>query len=248
MSENPWSGGDGDGRELKRRGPPWWVIIGFIAAVVATVVLLARRYPDAVADRDGQVHVIYYVLLATLMGSAILLGMRTGLKAALKNALGWIAIALVLILGYSFRHDLGAIKDRVLGELLPHRAVVGDGGAISFRAKAGGHFHIEAHIGGTPIRFLVDTGATDIVLSPADARRLGFDLARLRFDRGYSTANGMVLGAPVTLGELTVGPIRLKGVAATVNGAEMNQSLLGMRFLNRLKSYEVKDGVLTLYP
>ncbi|MEE8517323.1 MAG: TIGR02281 family clan AA aspartic protease [Alphaproteobacteria bacterium] len=245
MSEGPWSGGDGP--ERGRRGLPWWVIIGFIAAVLFTVLFLVRRFPDAVADRDGQVHVVYYVLLATLMGSAWLVGMRIGLKAAFKNALAWIGIGLVLILGYSFRHDLGAIKDRVLGELLPHRAVVTDGGAISFRASAGGHFQIEARIDGTPIRFLVDTGATDIVLSPADARRLGFDPAKLRFDRSYRTANGIVQGAPVTLGELTVGPIRLNAIAATVNGAAMNQSLLGMRFLNHLKSYEVKDGVLTLY-
>ncbi len=245
MSQGPWSGGGGPQRQ--RRSPPWWVIIGFIAAVVVTVLFLVRRFPDAVADREGQVHVVYYVVLATLMGSALLLGMRIGLKAAFKNALAWIAIGLVLILGYSFRHDLGAIKDRVLGELLPHRAVVADGGAVSFRASAGGHFQIEAHIDGVPIRFLVDTGATDIVLSPADARRLGFDPAKLRFNRSYRTANGMVQGAPVTLGELTVGPIRLSRIPASVNGAEMSQSLLGMRFLNRLKSYEVKDGVLTLY-
>ncbi len=245
MSEGPWSGSGGP--ERGRRGLPWWVIIGFIAAVALTVAFLIRRFPDAVADREGQVHAVYYVVLAAMVGSALLLGMRTGLKAAFKNALAWIGIGLVLILGYSFRHDLGAIKDRVLGELLPHRAVVSDGGAVSFRASAGGHFQIEAHIDGTPIRFLVDTGATDIVLSPADARRLGFDLARLRFDRSYRTANGMVQGAPVTLGALTVGPIRLRDIPATVNGAEMNQSLLGMRFLNRLKSYEVKDGVLTLH-
>ncbi len=245
MSEGPWSGGDGPRRG--RRSPPWWVIVLFIAAVVATVLFLVQRFPDAVADREGQVHAVRYVLLATLMGSALLLGMRTGLKAAFKNALAWISIGLVLILGYSFRHDLIAVKDRLAGELLPHRAVVGDGGGVSFRASAGGHFQIEARIDGTAIRFLVDTGATDIVLSPADARRLGFDPAKLRFDRSYHTANGIVQGAPVTLGALTVGPIRLNAVAATVNGAEMNQSLLGMRFLNRLKSYEVKDGVLTLY-
>lgn len=245
MSEGPWSGGDGPERE--RRRVPWWGIILFIAAVVGTVLFLVRRFPDAVADREGQVHAVYYVVLATMVGSALLLGMRIGLKVAFKNALAWIGIGLVLVLGYSFRHDLGAVKDRVLGELLPHRAVVGDGGAVSFRASAGGHFHIEARIDGTPIRFLVDTGATDIVLSPADARRLGFDPARLRFDRSYRTANGIVQGAPVTLGELTVGPIRLTNVPATVNGAEMGQSLLGMRFLNRLKAYEVKDGKLTLY-
>ena len=245
MTGGPWS--PDDEPEPEPRGRRWWLLVVIGLAFAVLVLYLARRFPDAVATRDGQVHALYYVLLGTVVASALLMGRRIRLKTAIKNALAWIAIALVLILGYSFRHDIVAVKDRILAELLPHRAVETGPGRVAFRAASGGHFQVEATVNGVAIRFLVDTGASDIVLRPADARRLGFDLDRLRFSRIYRTANGTVRGAPVTLGEVTVGPIRLTNVAASVNGAEMNQSLLGMSFLNRLSGYEVRGDVLTFH-
>ncbi|MCH7711072.1 MAG: TIGR02281 family clan AA aspartic protease [Proteobacteria bacterium] len=245
MTGGPWS--PDDEAEPARRGRRWWLFIVIGLAFAVLVLYLVRRFPDAVATRDGQVQVVTLVLLATMVGSAVLLGRGIGLKTALRNALTWIVIALVLILGYSFRHDIVAAKDRILAELLPHRAVETGPGTVAIRARAGGHFQVEAMVDGVAIRFLVDTGASEVVLRPADARRLGFDLDRLRFSRIYQTANGTVRGAPVTLGEVTVGPIRLANVAASVNGAPMNQSLLGMSFLNRLSGYEVRGDVLTLH-
>ncbi len=245
MTGGPWS--PDDEAEPARRGRRRWLFVVLGLAFAVLILYLFRRFPDAVATRDGQVQVVYLVLLATMVGSAVLLGRGIGLKTALRNALSWIAIALVLILGYSFRHDIVAAKDRIVGELLPHRAVETGPGTVAIRARAGGHFQVEAMVDGVAIRFLVDTGASEVVLRPADARRLGFDLDRLRFSRIYQTANGTVRGAPVTLGEVTVGPIRLADVAASVNGAPMNQSLLGMSFLNRLSGYEVRGDVLTLH-
>ena len=97
-----------------------------------------------------------------------------------------------------------------------------------------------------PIRFLVDTGASDVVLSPSDARKLGFDPDHLKFTRPYNTANGVVWGASVTLNRVAIGPVALDGVAASVNGAAMGQSLLGMSFLGRLSGYAVENGRMTL--
>ena len=245
MTGGPWS--PDDEPEPEPRGRRWWLLVVIGLAFAVLVLYLARRFPDAVATRDGQVHALYYVLLGTVVASALLMGRRIRLKAAIKNALAWIAIALVLILGYSFRHDIVAVKDRILAELLPHRAVETGPGRVAFRAASGGLFQVEATVDGVAIRFLVDTGASDIVLRPADARRLGFDLDRLRFSRIYRTANGTVRGAPVTLGEVTVGPIRLANVAASVNGVPMDRSLLGMSFLNRLSGYEVRGNVLTFH-
>jgi len=106
---------------------------------------------------------------------------------------------------------------------------------------------VEALVDGEPVRFLVDTGASDVVLSPADARRIGFDPAQMSFTRTYNTANGLVQGAPVRLGAVEVGPIRIEDVRASVNGADMRRSLLGMSFLSRLGGYEVSEDALTLY-
>jgi aspartyl protease family protein len=103
-------------------------------------------------------------------------------------------------------------------------------------------------VNGSRVTFLVDTGASDIVLSPADARRIGFDPDSLVFDQLASTANGTVSGATIRLDSLAVGTIEMNGLPATVNGAEMSESLLGMEFLSRLRGWRVENGVLTLVP
>ena len=96
------------------------------------------------------------------------------------------------------------------------------------------------------IKFLIDTGASDVVLNPSDAVRLGFNLKQLSFDKIYNTANGIVRGAPVKLGRVKIGPIEITNVRASVNGADMVTSLLGMSFLSRIGGYEVVGDRLTL--
>jgi aspartyl protease family protein len=93
---------------------------------------------------------------------------------------------------------------------------------------------------------MVDTGASDVVLSAADARSLGFDLGRLSFIRTCCTANGSVSGAPVALREIRIGAIALANVRASINGGEPDHSLLGMSFLGRLAAFGFENGTLTL--
>jgi clan AA aspartic protease (TIGR02281 family) len=113
-------------------------------------------------------------------------------------------------------------------------------------AGAGGHFLIEVVVNGVPIDFLVDTGASDIVLTLEDAERLGFRPETLRFTQRFATANGEVRGAPVALRELRIGQFSLFDMPASVNEAPLRVSLLGMSFLKRLNGYGVEDGRLVL--
>jgi clan AA aspartic protease (TIGR02281 family) len=113
-------------------------------------------------------------------------------------------------------------------------------------AGAHGHFLVEAVVEGTPLAFVVDTGASDVVLTPADAKRLGFRADELRFTRRYQTANGVVAAAPVTLRELRIGQFSAFDVEASVNGAPLAVSLLGMSFLRQLRGYEVDNDRLIL--
>jgi aspartyl protease family protein len=113
-------------------------------------------------------------------------------------------------------------------------------------AGPGGHYVIEASVNGAPVTFLVDTGASDIVLTVDDARRIGLQPRTLDYSERYATANGEVRGAPVTLRELRIGQLRLFDVAASVNEAPLGISLLGMDFLEQLSSYEVERGRLVL--
>jgi aspartyl protease family protein len=230
---------------VKRRLWPWLVVPAL--CVTALVVYFAGRYPEALDDGGGRLRLTYLVLLLALVGGSAVLHWRQRPRRALRHALAWAGIALVLLIGYSYRHAALRLGERLMGDLMPQRGTI-VGGAVSFRAAAGGHFLVEAEVNGVALRLLVDTGASDVVLSPADAQHLGFDLAALDYSRRYRTANGIVFGAPVRLGRVRVGPIALDDVRASVNGAEMARSLLGMSFLGRLSGYEVSDDTLTLRP
>ena len=118
---------------------------------------------------------------------------------------------------------------------------------LTIRASAGGHFVVKADVDGADIRFMVDTGATEVVLTPKDAARIGFDLRARNFTRQFNTAGGVIRAAPVTLRRLRIGQLVLRDVEAWVNEAPLFVSLLGMSFLKRLDGYEVQGDKLILY-
>ncbi len=109
--------------------------------------------------------------------------------------------------------------------------------ALTIRASAGGHFLIKADVDGADIRFMVDTGATEVMLTPEDAARIGFDLRARHFTRQFNTAGGVVRAAPVTLRRLRVGQLVLRDVEAWVNEAPLFVSLLGIKLTARANSF-----------
>lgn len=109
-----------------------------------------------------------------------------------------------------------------------------------------GHFYLEVFIDGTEIPFLVDTGASGIFLNRDAAETVGFDLEQLNYTIITRTANGEGRAAPVMLSDLRVQGIQMQDIRAIVNDAPMSISLLGMSFLSRLESYEVRNGHLIL--
>jgi aspartyl protease family protein len=117
---------------------------------------------------------------------------------------------------------------------------------ISFSANANGHFIVAGAANGTTLRFLVDTGASRIALSPAHAERIGVATEDLSFESVYQTAKGQVRGAEIVLDEVRIGPILLRDVAATVLETPIAMPLLGNSFLRRLESYEVRGNRLIL--
>ena len=210
------------------------------------MIWLATDTPGALQGQESKIHLISSLGFMVLIGSSVLVRWRHRPTLLLRHLVVWSAAGLVLIIAYSYRFEVLQLFDRVRGELMPATAIKTAPGTVAFRAGDDGHFRIDAMVDGTNVRFLVDTGATTTVLSPADAKRIGFDMGRLSFTQRFQTANGTVMGAPVRLRRVTVGPIRLAGVRASVNRAEMSGSLLGMNFLRRLKGFEVRYGMLLL--
>lgn len=117
---------------------------------------------------------------------------------------------------------------------------------LQYRADAGGHYFIDAAVNGTTIRFLVDTGATVVVLTPDDARAAGIFMASLQYTESMSTANGQARAAQTSLRDVRLDQLVVGDVAAVVMEKPMPVSLLGMSFLSRLHGYSINDGVLTI--
>jgi clan AA aspartic protease (TIGR02281 family) len=114
-----------------------------------------------------------------------------------------------------------------------------------FRADQSGHFRLTATANGVPLHFLVDTGATLVYLTPKDARAAGFNLGELVYDGRAATGNGVVRVAPLVLREIRIGDMSVERVSAAVI-ENIQQSVLGMSFLERLKSFDIRGGALTI--
>ncbi len=120
------------------------------------------------------------------------------------------------------------------------------GDELIVRAGRNGQFMVDAIVDGVEIRFLVDTGASSVVLTAEDAERLGYRLDGLEYSERYQTANGEIRGAPVILPELRIGDLEIEDVRSSVIRAPLSTSLLGMTFLSRLESFEVRAEGLIL--
>jgi aspartyl protease family protein len=117
---------------------------------------------------------------------------------------------------------------------------------LVYRRARDGHFYVEAEVNGARIRFLVDTGATLVALSPDDARSAGLRVSGSDYTARSTTANGIAHVAPVTLREVELDQLQLFDVRAVVLEQPMPVSLLGMSFLSRLESYETRNDELVL--
>ena len=117
--------------------------------------------------------------------------------------------------------------------------------SLVYRADSRGHVALTAMVNGAPIRFLVDTGASRVTLTADDARVAGIGRSELTFNQQSQTANGLAREAPVTLREIRIEQLSIDNVPAAIND-NLKVSLLGMSFLKRLKSFEMRDGALTI--
>ncbi len=226
------------------RGP--WLWLALVAGVGVLIWVLLEAFPQRQLGSTDWAQLVKLVAILAVCSSGILFLRHVPLRETLRNAAIWAAIGGVLLVGYAYREDFSNVGARLSGELLPSQAREMGNGEVEVRAGNDGHFTVTAEVNGQPVDFLVDTGASDIVLSPADARRIGYDPAHLSFTRQYYTANGVGRGAPVRLDSLAVGPIVYNDLPASVNEAPMGESLLGMTFLRRLESYEVRRDRLIL--
>jgi aspartyl protease family protein len=230
-----------------------WLIVAFL--VLAAAFLLLRGESMLFSDL-GSFETIFLgaaVVMIAVYVVVLVSGERARPLQAIRNFAVWGALALVLIGLYSYRDDISDIAHRVAGELAPPgysltvRSEQEGEHAVRVRRRLDGHFAVRGAINGQPMTLLVDTGASTVVLKPADAARAGIDTRSLGYTAAVQTANGTTYAAPVRLRSITIGPIELRDVEALVaKPGSLNENLLGMSFLRRLRSYEFSKDFLTL--
>jgi aspartyl protease family protein len=230
-----------------------WVALTLL--VVAGLVLLLRADAGSIAGFDPSDFAIAVASVALLifLSSSIAGSYRGRAGQAARDVLTWALVALLLVGGYSFRDEIFSLGHRVVGELMPPgTALRGESQiegerSVRIRRRPDGHFVVKTQVNGVSLMMLVDTGASTVVLKPADAQRLGIDVERLRYSVPVQTANGTTYAAHVRLRNLTLGPISLDDVEALVaKPGALKENLLGMSFLSRLRSYEFTTDMLTL--
>ena len=180
--------------------------------------------------------------------------------------LGLMAIALLGSLVSYNRHQIGRVAQYALiwgfifvgaiasvglwpelrNSLVPQQSVVTGTGEVVVPRAYDGHYYLTLDLNGVPTRFVIDTGASEVVLTPQDAGRAGIDVAGLNYNSRAMTANGMVQTASIRLDRVVLGDIEDRQVPAVVNGAPMQESLLGMSYLNRFDRIAIEDGQMVL--
>jgi aspartyl protease family protein len=194
---------------------------------------------------------VVYLLPIALMLSAGIWASRRSVGETMRQMMIWLVIILALVTVYLYRQEALGVGNRLLAGLVPGRAVVvttSEGGQeIILHKLLNGHFEADVAVNGQTIEMLVDTGASMVALSREDAERIGIDLSRLTYSMTVMTANGRGRAAPVTLDQVAIGPIVRSNVAASVaEDGRLDQSLLGMSFLETLGSLQMQTDELRM--
>ena len=243
--EGPWTRQTPEGAP-QTRSRRWRLplLIGVALVCVFGVAWLANHFPAQASNYDWGYSAYALIMVVACVGGLLARGVKLSQMA--RYVAIWSAIAGVLLVGYTLRDDIAALGPRILSELNPTTAQTVNPHSVALTRSENGGYYVMGSVNGQPVRFLIDTGAGDVTLSPDDARRIGVDMGSLRYDQTFETANGVGRGADYTVASLAVGPIALGQMQVSVNQAPMAESLLGMTFLRRLDSFEFKGSQLIL--
>lgn len=224
----------------------WILLLGLLLALI---VLMARHDGGTIGGFTTHEFssLTANVLVAVFVGVVVVVLFRERISQALKAALFWALVAGILVVGYTYRADLRDVADRVLAELVPGRAANRGARTVEIARSRGGDFAVNAQLNGARVSMVLDSGASAVVLTQEAAKAAGLPLEVLAYTANVDTANGRTRAAPVTLDRLAVGNIVERSVPALVaQPGQLRTNLLGMSFLNRLESWEVRGDKLVM--
>ncbi|MBT4921393.1 MAG: TIGR02281 family clan AA aspartic protease [Rickettsiales bacterium] len=208
-----------------------------LTIAVITFIALAILLPDGYKYLIIYVILLFFLLLQTLTES------KKALVKKLKYLIIWLMIFIIGFIVISYKDVF--LNNRIIANLVPGRAEYNPR-EIIFYAANDNHFYVILEVNGQNIEFLLDTGASDIALSKADATKLGINLNSLNYNKIYHTANGVVKAAQITLDKVIIGDLVFYNVRASVSDGRMGVSLLGISFLRLFSAYKFDANKVVL--
>ncbi len=227
----------------------WILLAGLGLSLVILIVRHDQGTIGSLSSDDFASLTVKIAFLVFLSGTVLVL-FRESFWKALQAMLFWVAVALVLALGYTYRFELRTVYERVTSELVPGFAAT-QGRIVEIARGRAGEFSITTRVNDGSVPMILDTGATAVVLTQEAAKAAGLPLEVLAYNVNVDTANGRTQAASVTLDRLAIGGLVERSVPALIaQPGQLRTSLLGMSFLNRLESWEVRGDKLIMrgYP
>ena len=227
-----------------------WILL--LGLGLSLVILFVRHEQGTVGSfsTDDFASLAVKIAFLVFLGGSVLVIFRESFTKALQAVLFWVLVALVLALGYTYRFELRSSYDRVMAELVPGRPAT-RGRIVEIARGNAGEFGVTTQVNGGTIPMVLDTGASAVVLTQEAAKAAGLPLEVLNYNVTVDTANGRTRAASVTLDRIGVGGLVERSVPALIaQPGQLRTSLLGMSFLNRLESWEVRGEKLIMrgYP
>ncbi len=182
---------------------------------------------------------VYLVILVSVLVVWFVVHNRQSLGKLTQQAIAWGLIFLGVIAAYGLWGDIRQT-------IRPRQSVVSADNTVDVPRAPDGHYYMTLMINDVPVDFLIDTGASQVVLTRSDALKVGVTLDDLAYTGRARTANGEVRTAPVRLKSVELGPISDSNIRAWVNEGDMDQSLLGMSYLQRWSRIEITGQGLRL--
>ena len=186
-------------------------------------------------------YLLFLLVFLVFIGGSYFISRRGQFGQSLQQMAIWCLIFFGFLSVYSLR-------DAINEQFFPEQVIVEKYGSYVFQREEDGHFYATLQINDIPVKLVVDTGATGLVLTKGDAARVGLPMDRLVFSQTAYTANGTIASAPVVLHDVRIGNTVHSRMPASVNGGALHSSLLGMEYISEFSEFRIVKDLLYLTP
>jgi aspartyl protease family protein len=230
-----------------------WILLLILLVVTVGLIALHGGYDGATGatfrfpDISSAMLDVAIIVFVTGM---LLTAFRWRLSEALEAAMLWLVVVTFILVGYTYRTEVTEVGERVLAQVIPGYAA-SRGRMVELSRGRSGEFPVTMRVNGARVAMILDTGASAVMLTQDAAKAAGLPIEVLNYSVTLETANGRTRAAPVTIDQLAIGNIVERSVPALiVPSGKLRTNLLGMTFLNRLESWQVKGDRLVMrsYP